>query len=279
MMKSTEVFSPFYNIRRSLKLLRWTFGFPLQGKDDSFTEFRFVVWLEGLRFLVLSILLAVVYVYWTFVLLIVDGNLHKFINLATMYTDNYSRSKLDNVMVLLYPIYSLGMSFCYLLFFKWNTQSINSFCKKVTIIRSKLVDTLIKGRNKAKQTCRKGLEKSEKLIISGQIFNLISMLWVGLWFYNLFRKLPKDNIVYHYGSNYELFYPLLAAINSGFLFFGPMSCAAELLICQMINSLSDLFKDWTKILQNKPRLVRLPATSPQYAGNRKSVNDLETAKT
>ena len=48
--------SPFYEIRRSLVLLRWMLGFPLQAKDESYTEFIFITWLECLRFFIMLLL-------------------------------------------------------------------------------------------------------------------------------------------------------------------------------------------------------------------------------
>ena len=33
------------------------------------------------------------------------------------------------------------------------------------------------------------------------------------------------------------------------MLFGPISCAAEIVVCQLINSLTDLFEDWKDILK------------------------------
>ena len=276
MMKDTKEYSPFYKIRRTLVLLRWTFGFPLQSIDDSYTEFRFVLWLECLRFSVVYLMIMLSFVYWLFVVLIVDGNLENFITLFKELQDTYSKNKIDHYLVLLLYVNAVIMSFSYILYFKYNTQSINIFCNEVVIIKSKMAAILINKGKEGQQTHCMIIQNSEKLIIYGQIFNAITSFLHGLWNYNICITLPKDHLVYQYGSNYQLFIPPMFAITKFFIWYGPISCAVELLICQVINSLSDLFNDWKTMLQGKPRLH--PIYLHQQVSNTKSSDDLETSK-
>ena len=138
MMTDMNVYSPFYEIRRTLVLLRWTFGFPLQAKDGSYTEFKFVLWLECLRYFVVCLIPAMTWVYWAFVLLIVDGNLENFITLHMEWFDVISPNKIDQALMLLLVVNGVIMSFSYFLLFKLNTQTINNFCTEVTITKSKM---------------------------------------------------------------------------------------------------------------------------------------------
>ena len=174
-MKATKEYSPFYKIRRTLMLLRWTLGFPLRAKDNSYTEFRFVLWLECLRFLLLCLMSVLPVVFWLLVLLIVDGNLEHFKNLMKESNENYSTSKIDHVLTQqVWPISSGAISLSYLFLFKNNTHCINSFCNEVKVIKSKMAAMLINMGEERKQTHCITIEKSEKLIIYGQILNLIT---------------------------------------------------------------------------------------------------------
>ena len=40
-------------------------------------------------------------------------------------------------------------------------------------------------------------------------------------------------------------------IETFWIVFGPISCSVELVICQLINSLTDTFDDWIEILKSK----------------------------
>ena len=63
-MNTERIYSPFYKIRRTLTFLRWTLGFPLQIQDDSYTDFRFVTWIESIRALTVFLILGFPYLYW-----------------------------------------------------------------------------------------------------------------------------------------------------------------------------------------------------------------------
>ena len=277
-MKGTNVYSPFYKIRKTLVLLRWTFGFPLQAKDESYTEFRFVSWLECLRFLVVCLMPVVCYVYWLIVLLVVDGNLQ---NLVNVYKESYaicSLNEIDQILLCLWNISAVVMSFSYLLLFKYNTRSINKFCDEVTNIKSKVTDTLFNEEEEARRTQCITIQSSEKLIIFGQIFNALTSLLYGIGNNNIKEHHIENNIDiirYPYGSNVQLVYPYMRTIQVFFSLFGPMSCAVELIICQMVNTVSDLFKDWETLLRDKPRRQSIHHPSPQHINITKSSDDLE----
>ena len=274
-MEDLKIYSPFYKIRRTLILLRWTLGFPLQATDDSYTKFRFLPWLECLRLLVVCVMLVLPYVYWSLVLLCVDGTVENMSNIIKRTLDTYSTSKLEQVLILFWHVSAIGVSFTYLLLFRYNTNTINSFCNEVTTIKSKIKATLINREEEGRQTHCMIMEKSENLIIYGQTLNVIvSFLW-GVWNYNVLIKLPENSIFYKYVSNCQLFYPPIIALQTSFLLFGPISCAAELISCQLINTLSELFKDWTILLQCIHRVLPNHQTNTQQVSITKSSDDLE----
>ena len=263
-MKGTNVYSPFFKIRKTLVLLRWTFGFPLQAKDYSYTEFRFVLWLECLRFVIACLMPVACHVYWFIVLLVVDGNLENAISVLKAAYDTYSTNKIDQAFTLLLFINAVVMLFSYLLLFKYNTHAINSFCNEVTVLKSKLTFILFNKGDEVKHAQCMKLETSEKLILYGQIFNALASILFGISQYNLHKALTEDNILKQYGSNYLPLYFLMVTIQVLSTLFGPMSCAVEVLICQMINTLSDLFEDWNTLLQGKPRIHAIQHLSPQH---------------
>ena len=51
------------------------------------------------------------------------------------------------------------------------------------------------------------------------------------------------------GDIFSLVYPVLMVLETFILVFGPISCAVELIICQLINSVSDAFDDWIELLR------------------------------
>ena len=277
-MTSIKIYSPFYNIRGTLVLLRWLFGFPLQAKDDFHTEFRFVLWLESLRVLVVCVMPIVGYLYLLFMCLMIDGNLENIFNVIQGSADTYSTSKLDQAQLFFWPVSAVIMSTSYFLLFKYNTQSINRFCNDVTLIKSTMAPMLNNRGKKEKRSRCVTFEKSEKLIIYGQILNLIASFSFGLFNYNLIMALPKDSIFNKYGYQYQVLLPPMNIIQNIFMLYGPISCAAELIICQIINSMSGLFKDWTIILQDKSGLHPKHPSSPQQVTNTTSSYDPKTGK-
>ena len=268
-MTTVKEYSPFYKIRRTLILLRWTFGFPFQAKDDSYTEFRFVVWLECLRLLVLCLLSTSFFVFWLFALLIVDGSLENLIVVIKSYCNSYATSKtIDFWLIFVWPLSAVMTPVVYVLFFKHNAKSISNFCKEATMIKSKINAAFIIKREEVKQARCITVEKSEKLIIYGQTFNAISSFLFGMWKYNTCKVLTEDNIHCHYGSISPILLPFMQAFQIFFICFGPMSCSVELVICQLINSLSGLFKDWTDTLQSNP--------APDYCASLQPVNNIHS---
>ena len=252
-MEYKDVYSPLYKTRRTLKFLRWIFGFPLQTKDGSYTTFQFVSWIECFRYFLLFSVFILCHLYWIILLLVYDGNLDNFYNLFKKLYDNYSTSKVDQVSTMLWLIIVLLTSLLYLLLFKYNTQSINKFCKAVTIIESKMKSLLVEKLKCIEQNTCCRMERSTKSIFLAQFINLITSVLFGVYLY-LFVEKTDDETFYRYGYSIKVIYPVLYAIQMIFCCFGPISSAVELILYQMINSLSDLFEYWTVILRHDKEL-------------------------
>ena len=143
-MKDKGTYSPLYKIRRTLKTLRWMLGFPLQIKCDSSLEFKFVTWLECIRFTALLLVFLANYFYWYIVLLIYDGNLNNWTNVEKESLDKYSASKVDQVSTFLWLIIVVIKSLAYVVVFKYCTKSINKCCKDMSDIKTKMVAIIIR---------------------------------------------------------------------------------------------------------------------------------------
>ena len=131
-MKIMVTHSPFYNIRKTLKFLRRVFGFPLQAKDDSFMEFRFVLWLECIRFLPLLLLPLSTQIFFAIWYLTTKRDLLLAIyNLVKIYRDMYSSNSLDVFLAMSWSLSGVILSFSCILIFKYNTQDINYFLESL----------------------------------------------------------------------------------------------------------------------------------------------------
>ena len=92
------------------------------------------------------------------------------------------------------------------------------------------------------------LENSTKGICYGQFINLITSVIFGLDL--IMSSIEKQHdMFYRYGWSMRSIYPVLYGIEIFLYCFGPISSAVELILCQIINSLSDLYDDWTFILR------------------------------
>ena len=116
-------------------------------------------------------------------------------------------------------------------------------------IKTKMVAIIIRKAEGPKQNHYFiGMEEATKIILFGQLINLIASMFFGLYVFLLIEEL-YDKLFFPYGSSIQVIYPLVYTINIFFALFGPISCAAELVVCQIINSLTDLFGDWMEVLK------------------------------
>ena len=77
-MSSSNTNSPLYKIRRPLEFLRWIGGFPIQPLDPSFSQFRFIPWLECIRFSIVILMFVLEHLYFILVVIIYEGNLNNY---------------------------------------------------------------------------------------------------------------------------------------------------------------------------------------------------------
>lgn len=243
--------SPFYQIRSTLVFMRRVFGFPLQPKDGSFEEFKFITRIEALRFLFISLLPLAIHLYWFIVFLASDQHLVNLLNLEVFIFKNYSRSKMDIATAVVWALASSTITTAYLILFKRNVKAINTYCSDFSQARSKIGLILKNRTNQVKQKCFKKIESSEKLIIYGQSINLVTTSIITIWMYMLLEMAMKQDFMSEYGTSFQVVSLMLYIFYPALYFYDPMSCTVELIICQVINGLSELLEDWQKILQGQ----------------------------
>ena len=258
-MNNVENYSPFYEIRQLLKLLRCICGFPIQTVDATFSRFRFVSRLEYIRFFALILVLLLEYIYWTILVLIYDGNIK---TLFTFYNENYDSmysSKIDKLSSMLFYVITMISSFVYLFVFKSNVEPISELCtdmSKLNAKLSKVSNEMKKERKEPKHKCEfYKMPSSTKTVIYGQILNLFtSMLW-ALWGFFFFQSNSNLETVQRYGAGLQIIYPILFFIEHLFLFFGPLACSAELIIGQIVDSIADLYGKWDESLKYSSKVT------------------------
>ena len=251
-MEELKVYSPFYNVRRTLILLRWLLGFPLQSTDDSFSEFVFISRLEITRFFVMLSFPIILNLYLLLVFLNSDGQLQNFLDFYQGIYYYYSQNTIDHIVVVTWTIIIFVVLHINLYGFKRNTKVINTFCNDFCRVKSNLDSLLLEYNQKEASNCHENIQSSEYLLIFGQILNIIATSLFCIWLYGV-TEIISD------GRNFLILRGILCF---GFLFFyflqvsstlfGPMSCAVELMICQFINELAMLFEDWKKLLNALP---------------------------
>ena len=253
-MSDRKEFSPFYKTRQTLLLLRWTFGFPLQAKDGSYSEFRFITWLECIRFFIMVIFLNFCNLGMLFTLILfTDMNLKEIQEFLKLNMDIYSTNLLDNSLAYLWPIIVLMVWLGYFIQFKFNQDLINEFCSEVSFIKSKMSAMLVGTEEKIKRDGRIKLESHEKILIYGTILSISTSILIGTWLGTHYEMFIKSYL--HTQSNLPIVtLSILFAIQTLFLNYGPISCASEIVICRYINSLTELFVTFEQILDNSPAL-------------------------
>ena len=272
-MSDFKEFSPFYKTRQTLLLLRWTFGFPLQAKDGSYLEFRFVTWLECIRFLIMVIFLNFCNLGMLLVLILfTDMNLKEIQEFLKLNMDIYSTNLLDNSLAYLWPMIVLMVWLGYFIMFRCNLDYINEFSSNVTAIKSKMSAMLVKTEKRLKKNKRMKLEAPEKLLIYGIILSTSTSILIGTWLGTHYEMFIKSYL--HTQSNVPIVtFSILFAIQTLFLNYGPMSCASEIVICRYINSLTELFETFRQILDNSPNLPTIRSDESKMKHYYKSEND------
>ena len=239
--------SPLYKTRHSLKVFRWTCGFPLQAKDSSYTSFRFVTWLETIRFIIAILFLRLTYLYVFSWNLIYDGGFSTFVRFYEDAFNTFSASKVDQIITVVWHSLVNFNMIAYIVIFKYNAKSISVYCKEISSVKSKIYSYLVE---KTEQNSCCEIQAPEKTIIYQQIINVVASCLAGTWVYLFFFGTMSQEVITNYGNNFAGVYALLMGIETFFFAFGPISCAVELIICQLINSLSDVFDDWMKLLKH-----------------------------
>ena len=241
--------SPLFAIRRPLKLLRWILGYPLQATDATFSRFRFVTWMECARFTVLTLILLCDYQFWAIMFIIKDGNLD---NLFEFYLTNYNKlsvSKIDKVLPLIFTSNIIFSSILYLLTFKWNANAISNLCQEISRQKSKLF-AMLSNHNEERTTicsCPK-MEYPTRTIMYGQLLNVLSSILWGLWIYLFLIYHLESATFVDYKHFVQVMYPILIVIQQLFMKFGPIHCSAEIVVGQIVDSISDLYCYWNKVM-------------------------------
>ena len=243
------MYSPLYKTRHTLKILRWTCGFPLQTKDDSYTVFRFVTSIEIIRLIIVLLVLRTDYLYMIALFLIYDGSLS---NVATFYEDaynNFSASRTVQITMLIWQGFVIISLLASIIAFKRNAESISLYCKEVSAVKSEMNSHLVrKARRKDQKSCC-AIEGPEKTIIYQQAINLTASVLTGIWVYHFFVATMNTKLTVNLGNSFTMVYPVLTAFLTFYLVFGPISCSVELIICQLINSLEGTFEEWIELLR------------------------------
>ena len=276
-MKAVRIYSPFYKIRRTLILLRWFLGFPLQSTDDSLTGFIFISRLEIFRFFVILSFPTILNVYLLLVFMTSDGQLQNFLDFYKGIYYYYSQNTIDHIVVVTWTMIILVVLHVNFFGFKRNANAINKFCNDFCQVKSNLESLLLECNQKEASNCHENIQSSEYLLLFGQILNIIATSLFCTWLYEV-TEIISD------GRNFQILRGILCF---GFLFFyflqvsstlfGPMSCAVELMICQFINELAMLFDDWKKVLSsipptkicvlNKLKVDQIPIRRKRYGCN------------
>lgn len=266
-MMEVKEFSPFYKIRRILWFLRWTLGFPLRAKDGSYSEFTFITWLECVRFCMMACCLSFFVIFSLISLtLFMDINMEQFKRFLISNMNFYSTSTLDNSLAYLWPMIVFLTWLTYLIEFKSNLASINEFCANVGNIKAKMHAMIVKPEERRSKNLYRELECHEKMLIYGMTLSILTSILLGTWF-GIHYKTLLDEFFQDEFYTFIIILSFIFAFQSLFLLYGPISCASELVICQYINSLTDLFKTWRQILESNPTLPTMVSNGIEVNGD------------
>ena len=126
----------------------------------------------------------------------------------------------------------------------------------MSIIKSKTASMLNRKTKEQKQNQYCVMEDSTKTLLYAQLINLTASTFFAIWLY-LFVETTYEELFSRYGTSFTVIYPLAYIISVFYCLFGPVSCAAELLISQILNSLAVLFEDWIQILKHNSNTAQL----------------------
>ena len=135
-MSSSNKNSPLYKIRRHLQFLRWIGGFPIHPLDPSFSQFRFIPWLECIRFSIVILMFVLEHIYWLLMVTISEGNLNNYFSFYETNYNKFSASKVDQFTTIFVYITTILSAIVFLIVFKSNSTSISEFCKDAKKLKS-----------------------------------------------------------------------------------------------------------------------------------------------
>ena len=275
-MEQTKYFSPFYEIRKALMLFRFTFGFPLQDKNDTLTGFRFVGWLECLRLLPL-IILPLSGILFFIILSSIHGQFFSIKDVVNSSYETYSTNAIDIFLSLVWPFGSVILSIFQVVNFKDSVKHFNCLIKEVIEIKTMLIGGLTNTKDiPSKKTFLSRERNSSKIVIYGQICNTLVAFFFGVWFYNVLLGTSKQSIFQKFGFGYYWSFCLVFAISFFFSLYGPMACTAEFLICHLTDTITNLFRDWILRLDNNQTLAQsnpLEQVADDVTSNSFEIND------
>ena len=247
---NTNFHSPLYKVRALLCILRCLFGFPIKPTNEAYTRFQFSTLWESIRFVMFLSMVLLEYVIMVGLLLIVDGNLKNMAQIKQDCWNNFSTSKIDHIALIVIIFISVISSLVYLLVFKYNTPNINQLCEDIVDIQLNL-STITKENKQDRNNKRSCMSGSAKTIVYGQILSFITSILFGCWAYHILQYIAYDGVFVRYGIYFPLIFPIIYTIETYYRLFGPMTCSAELVCDQIINSITDLFDDWIDALRNR----------------------------
>ena len=243
--------SPLYRIRHPLIILRWTLGFPLQVMDGKFFRFRFVTWLEIIRFTILMLILLLEHEFWAILTLISDRSFDDFYDFYESNMNRVSASKIDKWLTWMFRIANMMFSFVLLLLFKWNAKKIENLCQDVAKQYTNISAMLRNQHEETTSSCKGNkLEYATRTLIYGQILNFISSILWGLWMYYYLLYNAGDAVFVEFKSFIRATYPILVTIEMLFMGFGPIASSTELVVGHIVDSITELFCKWNKVLDS-----------------------------
>ena len=255
-MEQTKYYSPFYEIKKALMLFRFTFGFPLQENNEMLTGFKFVTWLECLRLLPL-IILPLSGLLFFIILSIIHGQFFSIKDVVNSSYETYSTNAIDIFLSLVWPFGSVILSMFQVMSFKDSAQRFNCFIQEVIEIKTMLIGSLTNTKEiPSKKTFLSIERNSSKIVMYGQICNSLVAFLFGVWFYNVLLSTSTQSIFQKFGFGYYWPFCLVFAISFFFSLYGPMACTVEYLICHLIDTITNLFRDWKFGLDNNQTLTQ-----------------------
>ena len=197
------------------------------------------------------------FIFWIIACLIVKENLVTSWNVMKLTAQAYSTNLIDVVFVTLRPSSAAILSCCYISIFKYNAEHINIFSIEAAKIRHAINGFANSVQNIENKKCSTTLTNSKYILIYGQVMNVAMSCVFGIWYYNVFLKSYGYIIFNQFGLEVQILLLITFTLQMFFIGFGPVECTVELLICQAIGTLSDLFQDWEKLLIDAPNLEEI----------------------